>query len=59
MNDQNGKVKSQGKKTKNTKKAEAGIPPAKSKELEPCGKPQAQEALRFDEEDGACDDGVQ
>ena len=38
---------------------EAQEPVRSTKTLDPCGKPQAQEAQRFDGEDGACDDGVQ
>jgi hypothetical protein len=55
MNDINEKSKASG----NTKTKKQERMPAEAKEgLEPCDKPQAQEALRPNVIDDACDDGV-
>jgi hypothetical protein len=56
MNDISQKSKDRGA---SSSKGQAAKPGAKEEEIEPCDKPQAQEALRLRTSDDACDDGVE
>jgi hypothetical protein len=52
MTEKNKKVKN------NADKMELKRPPIGDEGLEPCGKPQAQEAARLQDADDACDEGL-